>query len=102
MEDSEFSEKIIGKKYDHDKKEKYLEKKNREIDDDIMADVDISDEVTDPLDIINFNSEVDDDDINLDTEIENNMLDKNIILGNRKISKKIAVIGNRKLKKKMK
>ena len=102
MEDSEFSEKIIGKKYDHDKKEKYLEKKNRKIDDDIMADVDISDEVTDPLDIINFNSEVDDDDINLDTEIENNMLDKNIILGSRKIGKKIAVIGNRKLKKKMK
>lgn len=101
---SEFSEKLVSKKYDHDKKEKYIDEKNRLIDNDIMSDTDIDDEIIDPLDNLNYKNIVDIEDINVDNYIDPtfDFSEGRIIFGTRKLNKKFAVIGKRKLLKKMK
>ena len=102
--ESDFTEKLISKKYDHDKKEEYLEKKNRFIDKDIMDDIDIHDDIIDPLDNTNYNSDVDLEDIDVDEYIEPTLdfSQGKMIIGTRKINKKFAKVGIRKLRKKMK
>ncbi len=100
--ESEFTEKLISKKYDHDKKEEYLEKKNRLLDKDIMDDIDIQDDIIDPLDNINYINDVELEDINLDNEPTLDSTQGKMIVGTRKINKKFATVGKRILKKKMK
>ena len=126
-EDNEFSEKFISKKINHDKKEKYLEKKNKKFDEEILDEVDdLSDSIyneenqEDNEDLIYENLEyavggmrklkkvkklkkkfqkIDDDESSDDALYEN--LDM-AVRGIRKIKKRYGVMGKRVIKKKMK
>ena len=126
-EDNEFSEKFISKKINHDKKEKYLEKKNKKFDEEILDEVDdLSDS------IYNEESQEDNEDLiyeNLEyavggmrklkkvkklkkrfqkveeDESSDNVLYENLdmaVSGIRKIKKKYGIMGKRVIKKKMK
>ena len=105
------TDKLVSKKYNHDVKEKYLEKKNEIIDEDIMNE--ISDSEIDPYEDINT---IELEDVNMDDkiipvndyssmepfEIYNQDGGLNEIVGKRVIKKKIILFGKRKLNKKMK
>ena len=126
-EDNEFSEKFISKKINHDKKEKYLEKKNKKFDEEILDEVDdLSDSIyneenqEDNEDLIYENLEyavggmrklkkvkklkkkfqiVEEDESSDDVLYENLAM---AVSGIRKIKKKYGVMGKRVIKKKMK
>ena len=109
------TDKLVSKKFDHDVKEKYLEKKNESVDQEIMNQ--ISDETTDPYENINL---IDSEDVNIDDKInpsndfssmkpfeiyneeQNKNFDKRVIVGKRIIKDSMVLFGKRKLRKKMK
>lgn len=109
------TDKLVSKKFNHDVKEKYLEKKNESIDQEIMNK--ISDESIDPYEDINL---IDSEDVNMDDKIvpkndyssmkpfetyneeQNAIFNEKIVLGKRIIKDSFLLIGKRKLLKKMK
>jgi hypothetical protein len=109
------TDKLVSKKFNHDVKEKYLEKKNESIDQEIMNK--ISDESIDPYEDINL---IDSEDVNMDDKIvpkndyssmkpfetyneeQNAIFNEKMVLGKRIIKDSFLLIGKRKLLKKMK
>ena len=109
------TDKLVSKKFNHDVKEKYLEKKNDSIDQEIMNK--ISDESIDPYEDINL---IDSEDVNMDDKIvpkndyssmkpfetyneeQNAIFNEKMVLGKRIIKDSFLLIGKRKLLKKMK
>jgi hypothetical protein len=110
--DNEFkTEKIVSKRYDHDAKEEYLDKKNDSIDQDILNEVD--DLTNDPY---KATSDIELEDVNMDDEMiptndyssmepfeiynhdQFGGIRNNIIIGKRILKKKLGVIGSRMLK----
>ena len=110
--DEEFkTEKIVSKRYDHDAKEEYLDKKNKSIDQDILNDVDDS-----TIDPYKATSDVELEDVNMDDEMiptndyssmepfevynhdQSGGIRNNIIIGKRILKKRLGVIGSRMLK----
>ena len=57
LSETNFSEKLVSKKINHDLKEKYIEKKNKQIDDNILNKID--DDEIDPLVDVNIDDDYD-------------------------------------------
>ena len=110
--DEEFkTEKIVSKRYDHDAKEEYLDKKNESIDQDILNEVDDS-----TIDPYKATSDIELEDVNMDDEMiptndyssmepfevynhdQSGGIRNNIIIGKRILKKRLGVIGSRILK----
>ena len=105
------TDKLVSKKFNHDIKENYLEKKNESIDQDILNK--ISDDTIDPYEDINL---IDSEDVNIDDEIiptndfssmkpfeiYNEDQYGGLIKGKRIIREPFVIVGKRRLIKKMK
>lgn len=110
--DEEFkTEKIVSKRYDHDAKEAYLDKKNDSIDQDILNEV--TDSTIDPY---KDTPSIELEDVNMDDEMiptndfssmepfdvynhdQSGGIRNNIIIGKRILKKRLGIIGSRILK----
>ena len=110
--DEEFkTEKIVSKRYDHDAKEEYLDKKNESVDQDILNEVDDS-----TIDPYKDTTDIELEDVNMDDEMiptndyssmepfevynhdQSGGIRNNIITGKRILKKRLGIIGSRMLK----